>query len=265
MSEHEVDVAIIGAGPAGLYAATYCGFRGLSMVVVDSLTEAGGQVTALYPEKEIHDIAGFPAITGRDLVEQCLEQASAHDPAFLLGHVAESFTRHDDDTFTLTTDQAAVVHARAVIIAVGLGRFTPRRLPGAEAFEGQGIMYLVRDLQSMRDHDLLVVGGGDSAVDWALTFEPIARSVTLIHRRDAFRAHEGTLERLMASSVEVLTDTEVSSILGEDRIDAVEVVDNRTDERRVLEVTRVLAALGFHANLGPVADWPIPSRAASSR
>ncbi len=256
-SDHKVDVAIVGAGPAGLYAATYCGFRGLSMVVMDSLSEPGGQITALYPEKEIHDIAGFPAVTGRELVQRCVEQAEAHEPTFLLGHVAEGFTRHDDGTFTLTTDQGAVVDARAVIIAVGLGRFTPRRLPGTEEYEGRGLDYLVRDLETMRDEDLLVVGGGDSAVDWALTFEPIARSVTLIHRREGFRAHEGPLARLMESSVEVLTHTEVAEVHGEDGIDAVEVVDNRTDERRMLKITRVLAALGFHANLGPVAEWPI--------
>lgn len=257
MTQHEVDVAIVGAGPAGLYAATYCGFRGLSMVVMDSLSEPGGQITALYPEKEIHDIAGFPAVTGRELVQRCMEQASAHEPTFLLGHVAEGFTRHDDGTFTLTTDQGAVIDARAVIIAVGLGRFTPRRLPGTEAYEGRGLDYLVHDLDTMQDEDLLVVGGGDSAVDWALTFEPIARSVTLIHRRDAFRAHEGPLARLMESGVEVLTSTEVAEIHGDDTIEAVEVVNSRTDERSTLKITRILLALGFHANLGPVADWPI--------
>lgn len=260
MSQHRVDVTIIGAGPAGLYAATYAGFRNLTVAIVDALSEPGGQVTALYPEKVIHDIAGFPAVTGRDLVEGCIRQASVHEPIFLLGQVAEGFTRHDDDSFTLTTDHDEVVHCRAVIIAVGLGRFSPRRLPGAQPFEGRGLVYLVRDHETIRDQDLLVVGGGDSAVDWALTFEPIARSVTLIHRRASFRAHEGPLERLFASDVEVLTDTEVDRIDGDEdagTIEAVEVVNSRTEERRRLEVTKVLAALGFHANLGPVADWPL--------
>src|SRR6056297_1793834 len=260
MSQHRVDVSIIGAGPAGLYAATYAGFRSLTVAIIDSLSEPGGQVTALYPEKEIHDIAGFPSVTGRDLVRDCVRQASAHDPVFLLDQVAEGFTRHDDGSFTLTTDHDEEVDCRAVIIAVGLGRFSPRRLPGAEPFEGEGLVYLVHDLQTMQGQDLLVVGGGDSAVDWALTFEPIARSVTLIHRRADFRAHERPLERLLASSVEVRTDTEVERIIGDGgdgTIEAVEVVDNRSGERRTLEVTKVLAALGFHANLGAVAEWPL--------
>ncbi|MFP4311743.1 MAG: NAD(P)/FAD-dependent oxidoreductase [Nitriliruptoraceae bacterium] len=257
MAHHERDVCVIGAGPAGLYATTYAGFRGLSAAVIDSLAEPGGQVTALYPEKQIHDIAGFPTVTGRDLVDRCVEQASAHDPLFLLDQVAEGFARHEDGTFTITTSHEEVVDCRGVLICVGLGRFTPRRLPDTERYEGHGLVYLVRDLDTMRDEDLLVVGGGDSAVDWALTFEPIARSVTLIHRREGFRAHEGPLQRLLDSRVEVRTSTEVAEIHGTDTIDAVEVVDNRTGEHTTLKVTKVLAALGFHANLGPVADWPI--------
>jgi thioredoxin reductase (NADPH) len=257
MARHRTDVCIIGAGPAGLYAAAYVGFRGLSAVLIDSLAEPGGQVMALYPEKQIHDIAGYPTVTGRDLVDACVEQASAHDPVFLLDQVAEGFERHDDGSFTITTSRNETVDCRGVIVCAGLGRFTPRRLPGTEAYEGKGLIYLVRDLSTMRDEDLLVVGGGDSAVDWALTFEPIARSVTLIHRREGFRAHEGPLQRLFDSSVEVLVYTEVAAIHGEDGVQAVEVVDNRTDERTTLKITKVLAALGFHANLGPVANWPI--------
>lgn len=257
MASHQRDVCIIGAGPAGLYATTYTGFRGLTAAVIDSLAEPGGQVTALYPEKQIRDVAGYPSISGRDLVAACVEQASAHDPLYLLDQVAEGFVRHEDGTFTITTSRGEVVDCRGVIISVGLGRFTPRRLPGTEGYEGRGIVYLVRDLQTMRDEDLLVVGGGDSAVDWALTFEPIARSVTLIHRREGFRAHEHALQQLSDSRVQVHTYTEVAEVHGEDGIEAVEVVDNRTDERTTLKVTKLLPALGFHANLGPVADWPI--------
>ncbi|MFU8839400.1 MAG: NAD(P)/FAD-dependent oxidoreductase [Nitriliruptoraceae bacterium] len=257
MGHHSTDVCIIGAGPAGLYAAAYVGFRGLSAVLIDSLPEPGGQVMALYPEKQIRDIAGYPTVTGRDLVDACVTQAAGHDPVFLLDQVAEGFLRHEDGTFTITTSREETVACRGVIICVGLGRFTPRRLPGTESYEGRGLVYLVRDLSTMRDEDLLVVGGGDSAVDWALTFEPIARSVTLIHRREGFRAHEGPLQQLLDSRVEVLVHTEVAAIHGEEAIEAVEVVDNRTDERTTLKVTKVLAALGFHANLGPVADWPI--------
>lgn len=257
MARHQTDVCVIGAGPAGLYATAYVGFRGLSAVVIDSLSEPGGQVMALYPEKQIRDIAGYASVSGRDLVDACVEQAASHDPVFLLDQVAEGFVRHDDGTFTITTTRDEVVDCRGVIVCAGLGRFTPRRLPGTESYEGRGLLYLVRDLSTMRDEDLLVVGGGDAAVDWALTFEPIARSVTLIHRREGFRAHEQPLQQLFDSTVHVRTHTEVAQLQGEDTVEAVEVEDNRTGERTTLKVTKVLAALGFHANLGPVADWPI--------
>lgn len=257
MASHQRDVCIIGAGPAGLYATTYTGFRGLTAAVIDSLAEPGGQVTALYPEKQIRDVAGYPSISGRDLVAACVEQASAHDPLYLLDQVAEGFVRHEDGTFTITTSRGEVVDCRGVIISVGLGRFTPRRLPGTEGYEGRGIVYLVRDLQTMRDEDLLVVGGGDSAVDWALNLEGIAASITLIHRRDRFRAHEDSVQKMMDSSVEVLTFTEVASITGDGGIEVVEVFDNRTEEPRSLKVNKVIAALGFKSDLGPLKQWPI--------
>ncbi len=257
MTQLDVDLSIIGAGPTGLYAAYYAGFRGLSTAVIDSLTEPGGQVTALYPEKDIFDVAGFPSVKGKELIDRLGEQTAPYDPNYLLGHRADDLIRHQDGTFTVTTSHGDEVRTKSVVITGGIGHFTPRPLPDGEAFVGRGLVYFVRALESMRDDDVLIVGGGDSAVDWALNLEGIARTITLIHRRDRFRAHEDSVTKLLASSVEVLTYTEVSTIEGAHGIEAVEVFDNRTDERRTLKVNKVVAALGFKSDLGPLRTWDI--------
>jgi ferredoxin/flavodoxin---NADP+ reductase len=257
VERHESDLTIIGAGPAGLYGAYYAGFRGLSVTVLDSLTEPGGQVAALYPEKLIFDVAGFPAIKGQDLIERCVEQAAPYQPRYVLGQRAETLDRLGDGGFTVTTDKGVRVDTRAVIITGGIGTFTPRPLPDAAEFEGRGLVYFVRQLETMRDKDVLIVGGGDSAVDWALNLDSIARSITLIHRRDRFRAHADSVNKLHASSVRVMTFTEVASITGLDSVEQVELVDNRTDEREKLPVQAVIAALGFTSDLGPLRSWDI--------
>jgi ferredoxin/flavodoxin---NADP+ reductase len=257
VERHEVDLTIIGAGPAGLYGAYYAGFRGLRVAVLDSLPEPGGQVAALYPEKLIFDVAGFPAVKGQDLIERCVEQAAQYEPTYLLGHRAETLVKQDDGSFEIGTHRGAQVATKAVVITGGIGTFTPRPLPDADEFEGKGLVYFVRELETMRDQDVLIVGGGDSAVDWALNLEGIAASITLIHRRDRFRAHEDSVQKLYASSVQVLTFTEVARINGGSGIESVEVFDNRSDERRTLPVQAVVAALGFKSDLGPLKSWDI--------
>jgi ferredoxin/flavodoxin---NADP+ reductase len=254
---HELDLLIIGAGPAGLYAAYYAGFRGLSVGIMDSLPEAGGQVSALYPEKLIYDVAGFPAIKGQDLIDNLVEQAGQFDPMYFLGHRAEDlFHSEDGQTVTVTSHRGTKVICKAVVITGGIGTFTPRPLPDGEDFEGRGLRYFVPKLDVMKDLDVLIVGGGDSAFDWAMNLEPIAKSITLVHRRDRFRAHEHSVQQVMDSSVDVRVFTEVSHIYGDDKgITAVEIFDNRTDERERLEVQAVVAALGFTADLGPLKRW----------
>lgn len=252
-----VDLTIIGAGPAGLYAAYYAGFRGLSVALVDSLPEPGGQVAALYPEKAIYDVAGFPEVLGRDLIEQCAAQADRYDPVYLLGHRAEDLDKQDDGSFLIRTHKGTEVHTRSVLITGGIGTFTPRPLPGSEDFEGSGLVYFVKHLETMRDKDVLIVGGGDSAFDWAMNLEDIARSITLIHRRDRFRAHEDTVQRVMDSTATVLTHHEVATIHGGDQIDAVEIFDNRTEERQTIKAQAIIAALGFKSDLGPLKSWEV--------
>lgn len=257
-AHHEVDLTIIGAGPAGLYAAYYAGFRGLSTVVLDSLPEPGGQVAALYPEKMIYDVAGFPAIKGQQLIDQLVEQASQYEPTYVLNHRAEDLEDLGvGGGFRIRTHRGTEIDTRAVVITGGIGTFTPRPLPDAEDYEGRGLVYFVRELEVMRDKDVLIVGGGDSAFDWAMNLEPIARSITLIHRRDRFRAHEDTVQKVQDSSVRVMTHTEVARIRGGDRVEEVTVFDNRTDDRETLKVQAVVAALGFTSDLGPLKSWDV--------
>lgn len=250
----EVDMLIVGAGPAGLFGAYYAGFRGMSVMLMDSLPEAGGQVTAMYPEKVIYDIAGFPSIRGRELVDALVTQANQFSPTYRLGEQAAEIA-HEPDAVVVTTSQGSRVRAKVIVITGGLGTFTPRPLPTGTAHLGRGLVYFVPKLDVYADQDVIVVGGGDSAFDWALALEPIARSVTIVHRRDRFRAHAHTIGLVEASSTEILTFTEVSSIHGEDRIEKVELVQTRTGDRHVRPAQAVVAALGFTADLGPLTRW----------
>ena len=214
----EVDIAIVGAGPTGLFAAYYAGFRGLSVAVIDALPEPGGQVTAMYPEKAIYDVGGFPVIKGRDLVANLVEQAGTFNPTYLLGVQAEKLSYHEDGRPMLTLSDSDVLTCGAVLITGGLGSFTARPLPAADSFGGEGILFFVRHLNELAGHDVVIVGGGDSAFDWALALQPLAKSVTLIHRRDKFRAHAATVARVQSLPVEIIVNAEVTEILGDGKV-----------------------------------------------
>lgn len=252
---HEVDVLIVGAGPVGLYGAYYAGFRGLTVALMDSLPEPGGQVSALYPEKNIYDIAGLPGVRGQTLIDNLLEQAAPFAPHYLLGQQAETAEHTPDGWVTITSDQGVVVRARAVIVTGGVGSFSPRPLPCGRDFEGRGLCYFVPRLEELRGLDTIVVGGGDSAVDWALALIDVARSVTLVHRRQAFRAHEHSVSRLRSSPVRLVLDAEVTELLGEQRVSAARVAIKGSPETLTVDSQAVVAALGFKADLGPLETW----------
>ncbi|MFC4000333.1 NAD(P)/FAD-dependent oxidoreductase [Prauserella oleivorans] len=257
-AELSVDVLIVGAGPTGLFGAYYAGFRGLSMAVVDSLPEAGGQVTAMYPEKMIFDVAGFPAVRGRDLVKGLLEQAGQWNPTYLLGRKAETLETVGDG-LELTLDGGDVVRAKAVLITAGIGEFTPRPLPAGDGWLGRGLVHFIPALDAYAGQDVVVVGGGDSAFDWVLALHPIARSVTLVHRRAKFRAAESIVRQARETGIRIITDAEVTALRGDDgtgegRLAEVEL-DIKGSGREVLPAQTVVAALGFTASLGPIEDW----------
>jgi len=259
LDRHEVDLVLVGAGPVGLYGAYYAGVRGLRVALVDSLPEPGGQVTAMYPEKPIYDIAGFPSVRGRELVDNLVAQAGRCDPLYLLGQQAQSLARvpRDDgpQRFRLTTASGAVVDCGAVVVTGGIGTFTPRPLPAGEDFLGRGLSYFVPSLTDFAGTDVVVVGGGDSACDWTLALRPVARSVTLVHRRRAFRAHAATVEAVRSCGAAVVTDAQVTRIEGNGQVERVEVSVRGEERPTVLPAQRVVAALGFLADLGPMREW----------
>jgi thioredoxin reductase (NADPH) len=264
MSDLDVDILVVGAGPVGLYGAYYAGVRGLSVTVVDSLSQVGGQVTAMYPEKEIYDIAAIPVVTGRELVHGLVTQAGQYDPVYLLGQEARELGRlvGDDgrERVVVRTSAGTEVTCGAVVVTGGIGTFTPRPLPAGEEFLGCGLDYFVPATKAYVDKDVIVVGGGDSAIDWCLMLEPVAASVTLVHRRTAFRAHAASVERVRASSVEIVTDAQVTTLEGGDRVEKAVVTVKGEDVPRHLPCQQVVAALGFTANLGPLREWGVELR-----
>ncbi len=248
------DLLIIGAGPAGIYAAYYAGFRELSTVVIDSLEEAGGQITAMYPEKLIFDVAGFPAVKGKDLIKNLIDQAASSKPTYVLGETATELIKNSDGTFTVKSENHEI-YCKAIIITGGIGKFTPRPLPAAQGWQGKGLVHFVPSFELHKDEDVVIVGGGDSAFDWALALHPIAKSVSLVHRRDAFRAHEASVNQVKKLGVNFYLESEISEVFGSDKIEKVAVKNLKTDEVTELKADTVVAALGFTANIGPLADW----------
>ncbi|MBM3460121.1 MAG: NAD(P)/FAD-dependent oxidoreductase, partial [Armatimonadetes bacterium] len=251
------DITIIGGGPTGLFGAFYTGMRQMSTRIVDGLPDLGGQLTALYPEKFIYDMPGFPRVLAKDLVAAQVEQGLQYGAEVVLGEKVVSLERRPDAVWRLSTDQGSQLLSRTVLVTAGAGSFTPKTLPapGIAEFHGRGVHYYVKNLEPFRDRDVLIVGGGDSAVDWALALEPLARQVTLIHRRDRFRAHEGSVSQLLSTRVDVCLFWEIRALQGSDRVESALLFENRSGEERTLPVSDVVLALGFHADVGPVKNW----------
>ncbi|HEY1683481.1 MAG TPA: NAD(P)/FAD-dependent oxidoreductase [Tepidisphaeraceae bacterium] len=259
------DIVIVGAGPTGLFGAFYAGFRGMSVKIVDSLSVLGGQLATLYPEKFIYDVPAFPKVRAKDLVANLVTQAMQYKPALSLG---ERVQRLDYDPeqrlYSLHTDRQSHI-TRTILIASGIGSFQPKRLAleNAGQFERSGVYYTVGDVEDFRNKRLLIVGGGDSAVDWANALCDVAQSITLIHRRDTFRAHEKSVEKLMCSSVRVLTFHELKAIEGNDRVERAVIYDNRSQAEQTLEVDAILVNIGFESTAGPLAHWELKLRGAA--
>lgn len=254
------DCTIIGAGPTGLYGAFYAGLREMSVKIIDSLAELGGQVNALYPEKYIYDVAGFPKVKGKDLIAACAEQGLQFGPTVCLGERVEHLEKQDDGSFVLKTDRGAH-RTKTVMIAAGVGAFAPRKLPDQpeiDVLEGKSVFYFVKSFEPFRGKKILIVGGGDSALDWSLNLEEIADSITLIHRRDKWRAHEDSVNKLMKSSVDVRTFNEVKSVEHDgESISKVTIYHNKSKEETTLDIDVIILSLGFIANIGPLREWGI--------
>ncbi len=266
------DITIIGAGPTGLFAAFYAGMRGASCRVIDALPALGGQLMALYPEKYIFDVAGFPKILAKDLVKGMSEQALQFGAEIRLDEIVTGLTRVEDPEggrghFVLETSGGSYP-TRTVVIAAGIGAFEPRKLPlkDVEAWEGKGLYHKVLEPKRFAGQRVLLVGGGDSAFDWAVNLQGIAESVMLIHRRDGFRAHAATIHQVeelcRQGACELRTFWEVVAIEGNGRVERVRLVNNKTQEEETVAVDAVIPLLGFHSDLGPIKAWGLEAEKA---
>ena len=249
------DVTIIGGGPTGLFASFYGGLRDLKVKIIDSLPQLGGQLMELYPDKYIYDIGGLPKILAKDLVANLEEQAAYSNPTICLEETAIALEKLPD-YFALTTDKS-VHYSKTILLTSGIGSFQPRRLnvPGVAEYVGKNLHYKVKNLEDFRDSDVLVLGGGDSALDWSLMLEGIASNVTICHRKEQFTAHEMTVQQLQNSTVQVKTPYGIKEVLGDgEKIQEVVIVGKDKTEEKIA-ADHVLVNYGNVASLGPLKEW----------
>ncbi len=255
------DITIIGGGPTGLFGAFYAGMRGCSTRIIDSLPELGGQLTALYPEKDIFDVGGFPKILAKDLSKNLVAQAMQFQPDLVLDEQVEE-VHWEGGHFRLRGASAQYL-TKALVIAGGKGAFEPMRLdvPGYDEFLRRGVEYAVKDPERYRGARVVIVGGGDSALDWALILKDMTDRLVLVHRRDGWRAHQATVNSVQAASeageIELRTFHEVRNIEGTEVVERTTIFDNRTDEETCIECDAVLSFLGFKPDLGPIQHWGV--------
>jgi thioredoxin reductase (NADPH) len=255
----ETDAVIIGAGPVGLFAVFELGLLDVKCHLIDILDRPGGQCAELYPEKPIYDIPGFPIVTGQGLVDNLMQQIAPFGPQFHFSRIVNTLEKQDDGRFKLTTDADETFLCKVVVIAAGGGSFQAKRPPveGIEAYEGKSVFYAVRKMEDFRDQDVLIVGGGDSALDWTLNLQPIARSLTLVHRRPEFKAAPASVNKMQElvaeGKINFLTG-QVSRLEGENGMLRVAHLAMASGEAMV-HATRMLPFFGLTMKLGPVADW----------
>nr|WP_239558906.1 NAD(P)/FAD-dependent oxidoreductase [Peribacillus deserti] len=253
------DITIIGGGPTGLFTAFYGGMRQASVKIIESLPQLGGQLSALYPEKYIYDVAGFPKVRAQELVDNLKEQMAKFEPTVCLEQAVEKVEKQADGVFKITTNDE-IHYSKTIIITAGNGAFQPRRLEldNARQYENKNLHYFIDDLNKFAGQKVVVFGGGDSAVDWALMLEPIAEKVTIVHRRDKFRAHEHSVENLHNSKVEIKTPYIPAEVIGDENgIKQVVLESAKGEEKEILDVDAVIVNYGFVSSLGPIKEWEL--------
>lgn len=250
------DITIIGAGPVGLFTAFYGGMRQATVKIIESLPQIGGQLSALYPEKYIYDVAGFPKIRAQELVNNLKEQMAKFEQTICLEQEVQEVEKQADGIFKLKTNKE-IHYSKTIIITAGNGAFQPRKLqlPEAEKFEGKNLHYFINDLNQFAGKRVVICGGGDSAVDWALMLEPIAEKVTVVHRRDKFRAHEHSVENLKNSNAEILTPFVPIQLIGDENINQIVLEEVKGERKEVIDVDDVIVNFGFVSSLGPIKNW----------
>ena len=264
MTDRDIkDITIIGAGPVGLFGAFYAGLRGASCRLIDALPELGGQVTALYPEKYIFDVGGIPRVLGKDFVKHCVQQGLQFKPDVQLAQEVIGLREESDGgkpLFVLRTP-VAEYYARSVLVAAGIGAFSPRKLPlkDYDSWLERGMFDKVVDPKQFKGQRVLLVGGGDSAFDWAVNLQGVAKSILMIHRREGFRAHQATIDQVHAlcgeKKMELRTHWEIKQILGNRVLTGATIFNNKTKEEETVELDAIIPLLGFVSNLGDIKNW----------
>nr|WP_285890850.1 NAD(P)/FAD-dependent oxidoreductase [Mesobacillus maritimus] len=251
------DITIIGGGPVGLFTAFYGGMRQATVKIIESLPQLGGQLSALYPEKYIYDVAGFPKVRAQELVDNLKEQMAKFEPTIVLDQAVQQLEKLDNGNIKLVTDKETH-YTKAVVITAGNGAFQPRRLEleNAAKYEGKNLHYFIDDLNQFSGQKVAVLGGGDSAVDWALMLEPIAEKVSIVHRRDKFRAHEHSVESLEKSKVDIQTPYVPLELVGDgSTIKQLVLKEANGDAQLTLDVDAIICNFGFVSSLGPIKEW----------
>lgn len=251
-----VDVTVIGGGPVGLFASFYSGLRGMSVRIVDSLDTLGGQLTALYPEKYVYDVGGLPKVLAKDLAASLIEQGTQFAPELSLGETAAAIERVENQ-WVITTASGKSLPTGNIIISAGAGAFHPTKM-GVEREEeltGKGVFYGVQNKAQFAGKELIIVGGGDSAFDWALDLEPVAKGVTIVHRRDQFRAHEDTVKKVQATGVKFKLWSVTKALHGNGSLSGVTIENTQTKEQEELAADALIVNIGFKSDLGPIKTW----------
>ncbi|UBZ08419.1 NAD(P)/FAD-dependent oxidoreductase [Salegentibacter mishustinae] len=258
----KTDILIIGAGPTGLFAVFEAGLLKLKCHLIDALPQPGGQCSEIYPKKPIYDIPGFPEVLAGDLVTNLMEQIKPFEPGFTLGERAQTIDKQEDGSFIVTTNRGTKHHAPVVVIAGGLGSFEPRKPPIANIaqFEDKGVAYIIREPEVYRDKKVVIAGGGDSALDWAIYLADIAKEVSLVHRRKDFRGALDSVEKVEELSkigkINLITDAEVTDLQGEDELENVVITHKASaSEKEIKETDYFIPLFGLSPKLGPIADW----------
>ncbi|CAA0215784.1 NAD(P)/FAD-dependent oxidoreductase [Tenacibaculum maritimum] len=256
----KTDILIIGAGPTGLFTVFEAGLLKLKCHLIDALPQPGGQCSEIYPKKPIYDIPAYPEILAGDLTKNLLEQIKQFEPGFTLGERADTIDKQDDGSFIVTTNKGTKHHAPVVAIAGGLGSFEPRKppIPNITSYEDRGVEYMIREPELYRNKNIVIAGGGDSALDWSIFLTDVAKSVTLVHRRNEFRGALDSVDRVQElknlGKINLITPAEVKGIIGEEYVSGV-VIAEKGREEYTLEADHFIPLFGLSPKLGPIANW----------
>lgn len=256
----KTDICIIGAGPVGLFAVFEAGLLKMRCHLIDVLPQPGGQLSEIYPQKPIYDIPGYPSIKAQELVNNLLQQIAPFKPGFTLGERAEEIVRNEDGSFLVKTSDETSVHCQVLVIAGGLGCFEPRKpdITGLDAFEGRGVSYMVKNPEKYRDKEIVIAGGGDSALDWTICLADIARKTTLVHRNETFRGAPDSAEKVFnlaaQGKINLLLQSNVVSLHGNGHLNEVAIAGNGRDAVKV-KADHFIPLFGLSPKLGPIAEW----------